>query len=339
MTSRELVIRCLNHESTPRVPRDYWLSPETEARCAEAIDEMRARFPGDLQRADIAPAVGGRSQGVAGVDDEYRDPWGCVWQSSGDGTPPTLKLAPLAGSNKFPDFRPPFESIGGKRYENVNKGCEAANRFVLAWSETSPFDRLRALRGAEKAIMDLARGGKEIRSLLAALHAFNCEELKALAATDVDGVVIGDDWGTDDSLLVSLEMWRDIFNPLYRDYCRILQEKDKFVFFRSRGFIVDIFNDLIKDGVDAIHGQFSAIDGEKLAKKFRGKVTVWGEADPELIRRGNPAEIKETALSIRRSWDFGAGGFIAQCQLTPDMTPQALAAYFEQWLVPLAMHA
>jgi len=153
-------------------------------------------------------------------------------------------------------------------------------------------------------------------------------------------VAIRDDWGTDDSLIISLEMWREIFKPLYREYCKILHAKDKFVFFQSNGNMFDILADLIKDGIDAVHVQLHLTDPEKLAKRFRGRVTFWGEiASPDVLRSGNPAEQRETVLKIRRALDFGCGGVITQCQWDPDVPLQTIAAVFEQWLLPLPMHS
>ena len=165
------------------------------------------------------------------------------------------------------------------RFAKASKMCPTTNRFVLAWSEVRPFDRLRFLRGAEAAMVDLARGTKEIRSLLAMLHDFACKELELWASTEVDGVAFRDDWGSPDGLLISPEMWRDLFRPMYRDYCKILHAHDKFVFFHSNGDISDIFGDLVKLDIDAIHSQLRLMNVERLAKRYRGRVTFWGEID------------------------------------------------------------
>jgi len=60
---------------------------------------------------------------------------------------------------------------------------------------------------------------------------------------------------------------------LYREYCKILHAKDKFVFFHSDGQIGDIFGDLIKVGIDAIHADLHLMDAQRLTKRFRGRVT------------------------------------------------------------------
>ncbi len=340
MTSRELVIRTLNHEPTGRVPRDLWIAPGMETTHADALAEINLRFPSDIIQPDISFPLGKRSRGKPGRVGEYTDAWGCTWQISLPASPPILKIFPLAEKGKIAEFHPPWELLDPTRFSKVNKSCENSDRFVLAWSETQPFDRLRWLRGNEAALMDLARGTKDVRNLLKMLHEFSCKEMEMWSNTEVDGVVLRDDWGTNDSLIISLEMWREILKPLYREYCKILHAKDKFVFFQSQGYVLDIISDLLKEGIDAIHLQLHLMDVEKLAKRYRGRVTFWGEIDPQgVLQSGNLAKVREAVLQIRRALDLGSGGVIAQCQWDPEVPLQVIAAVFEQWLLPLPMHA
>ena len=245
----------------------------------------------------------------------------------------------MADPSRIASYRPPAELLDHSRFAKANKICPTTNRFVLAWSEVRPFDRMQFLCGREAAMKDIARGTKDARNLLAMLHEFACKELELWAATEVDGVAFRDDWGSPDGLLISPEMWRDVFRPMYRDYCRILHAKDKFVFFHTEGDVFDIFGDLVKLDIDAIHSQLHPMNIERLAKRYRGRVTFWGEIDRQQLQ--NPAtadEFCETVLAVRRALDFGHGGVIAQCLWNHGVPLQTVAAFFEQWIVPLPMH-
>jgi len=336
MTSRELVIHTLNHEATPRAPRDLWISPGMESTHADAVAEIGVRFPNDIVPPEMGAALGKRSQGKPHKPGEFTDAWGCGWQVPAKDAAPVLKFSPAARPGKVAEYEPPLELLDAARFAKIDKGCEATNRFVLAESETRPFDRLRFLRG-DNALVELARGTKDLRGLLGMLHDFSCRELEILANTEVDGVAFRDDLGGDDSLLIAPEMWREIFKPLYREYCKILHAKDKFVFFRSQGHIVDILGDLVKIGVDAVHSQIHKMDVEKLAKRFRGHVTFWGEIDPHALGAPAASQVKEGVLKIRRALDYGCGGAIVQCRWTPDLGLQTIATVFEQWLTPMSM--
>jgi hypothetical protein len=307
-----------------------------ETTHADAVAEIGVRFPNDIVPPEVAPAQGKRSSAKSHKTGGYTDAWGCGWQIAEKGAASKLSLSPLAEAGKAAGYRPPMELLDAARFAKVDKSCEATSRFVLATTETRPFDRWRFLRG-DHALVDLARGTKDCKAILNMLHDFSCKEMEIWANTEVDGVVFRDDLGGEDSLMIAPEMWREIFKPLYRDYCKILHAKDKFVFFRSQGYMIDIISDLIKIGVDAVHAEFSKMDVEKLAKRFRGKMTFWGEIDVQSLAGLTPSQMKENVLKVRRALDYGSGGVIAQCRWTPDIPLQTIATVFEQWLTPLSM--
>ena len=338
MTSRELVIKTLNHEPVPRVPRDLWVQSGEDALRADELAEMNVRYPSDILTIESAPPHGKRSPGKPGKTGDATDAWGCAWHVGNEETA-EAKSPPLADAARIASYQPPAELLEHSRFAKANKTCPTTSRFVLAWSEVRPFDRLQLLRGREAALADLARGTKDIRSLLAMLHDFACKELELWAATEVDGVAFRDDWGSPDGLLVSADVWRDLFRPMYREYCKILQAKDKFVFFHCEGDVSDVFGDLVKLDIDAIHAQLRLMNIERLAKRYRGRVTFWGEIDRRQLQNpGTAEEFRETVLALRRALDFGHGGVIAQCAWEQGVRLQTIAAFFEQWLAPLPMH-
>jgi uroporphyrinogen decarboxylase len=345
MTSRDLVLSSLNHQPIDRTPRDLWYVPGVESSHADDIAEIEVRYPRDIERADFKYSQGKRAKGKTGRVGQYTDAWGCTWQVDTRGTPGRIVDHPLADSSKIASYQPPFELVSGDRHvqarlTRANQACAATSRFVLAWTETRPFDRLQMLRGSDAALADLESESPEVRSLLAMLHDFSCRDIEMWADSDVDGVALGDDFGSPESLLVTPEVWQEFFRPMYRDYCKILHAKDKFVFFHSQGNISKIFGELIKLGIDAIHTELSLMDFPRLAKRYRGRVTFWGGIDDRhLLPSGSPEEVADAVMRIRKALDFGSGGLIAQCRWGPDVPLQNIAAIFEQWLMPLPMHA
>ncbi|MFZ5828564.1 MAG: uroporphyrinogen decarboxylase family protein [Planctomycetota bacterium] len=338
MTSRELVIRTLNHQPVPRVPRDVWVLPATESAQRDDVEEIGVRYPSDIARTDFQfPSMGKRGHGKP-RDGRFVDAWGCIWEA----TPSAAweaKDPPLAETAKIANFKPPTEILDAQKFAQAARSVDAASRFILAHSDVRPFERLQALRGTKTATVDLARGTKDVRRLLEMVHDFNRKELELWAATEADGVIIGDHWGTDDSLIVAPAMWREIFKPLYRDYAQILHAKDKFVFFRSGGNIADIFSDLVKIEVDAVHSDWGTMNLERLAKRFRGRITFWGGIEREEALAQSPTATRESASRVRKALDLGAGGVIAQCTWRPGVPIQPISAFCDQWLVPMPMHA
>lgn len=340
MTSRERVIRALNHEPVDRAPRDLWASAATELQRGDELAEMAFRYPNDLVRPEFRYARGRRARGNPRDPGNHTDAWGCTWHVSKRARPGQLRTAPLADAAEIAEYQPPLEILDGAKADRVNRFCADSSQFVLAETQTRPFDRLKMLRGTEAALVDLAAGTRPIRDLLAVLHDFFCREMEFWAATDVDGVVFRDDWGSDAGLLVPRDLWRDLFRPLYRDYCHILRAKDKFAFFRTQGDVTEIFGDLVKVGVDAVHSQLFSMDVEKLARRYRGKITFWGEIDRRrVLEFGTPDDVRGAVDRVRKALDFGRGGVIAQCEWDHTMPFENVAAVFERWLEPMLAHA
>ena len=79
MTSRELVIKTLNHEPVPRVPRDLWIPAGEDSLRADELAEMNVRYPSDILTLEVAPFHVKRSHGKPGKAGDFTDAWGCVW--------------------------------------------------------------------------------------------------------------------------------------------------------------------------------------------------------------------------------------------------------------------
>jgi len=332
MTGRERVIRTLNHEPVDRVPRDLWMLPGIPMTRQDEVDEMLRRFPVDFGAPEYRYGDGRRCRGVPNEVGAYTDAWGCTWHVAEPGVVGEVKEPPLADWSELGGYRPPFELLDEADLSQVSASCAASDLFMKAGTETRPFERLQFLRGSEQLFLDLAYGTRELRELLGMLHDFFCRELRMWAETEVDGVSFMDDWGTQTALLIAPEMWREIFKPLYREYCGILREKGKRVFFHSDGHIAAIYPDLIEIGVDALNSQLFCMDIEELGEKHRGKVTFWGEIDrQQVLPFGTPEEVREAVRRVRRALDRDRGGVIAECEWGIGVPFANVEAVFDEW--------
>jgi uroporphyrinogen decarboxylase len=337
-TSRERVVRTLNHLPVDRAPRDLWVQPGLERTRGDELAELLYRYPPDIERADFRYPRGERAQGKPGEVGQHTDAWGCTWQVTEAGVPGEVVGHPVAHASDIANYRPPMEKSDAERMAKVNQACAASHRFVLGWSETRPFDRVQFLRGRSAALTDLSHGTKSIRSLLAMVHDVARKDLQMWADSDVDGVVIRDDWGLPQALRLGPPIFRELFRPLYREYCELLHAKDKFVFFHCAGSAGDLFRDLVQIGIDAIHCEFFAMDLAQLAAEFRGRVTFWGEIDSQYLAPGVKPEATRSAVRrMRDALDFGRGGLVSQCQWNQQTPFSNVAAVFDAWLQPLPM--
>ncbi|UCE07659.1 MAG: hypothetical protein JSW07_06385 [bacterium] len=215
----------------------------------------------------------------------------------------------------------------------MNRTYDESDNFMVSNVCARPLERLQFLRGTENVYLDLAYNSIELRKLLEMLHEFYLEDVTAWSQSNVDAVFLMDDWDANQSLLISPEMWRSVFRPLYMEYCEIIQRADKFVFFHSDGHIESIYSDLIEIGVDAINSQLFCMDIEKLAKQYKGKVTFRGEIDRQhVLPFGTPDEVRQAVRRVRKALDDETGGVIAQCEWGKNNPRENIEAVFESWL-------
>jgi len=332
MTSRERVIRTLRFETPDRVPRDLWALPAVEMLQKDEYDAILARFPMDIGKPYFSPGQSARASGNYGKIGNYVDDWGSVWEVAEVGVVGEVKQPVLADWSKLASYRPPRELLETRDLTDVNEACGKSDLFMLSDCTARPFERLQFLRGSESLFLDLAYQPKELFALRDMVHEFYLEDVRQWCATDVDGIMLMDDWGTQYSLLISPQWWREFFKPLYRDYCELIRAAGKFAFFHSDGHIQAIYGDLIEVGMDAVNSQLFCMDIEELAALYKGQVTFWGEMDRQnILPFGTVDDVKAGVRRVRAALDDGCGGLIAQCEWGKNNPALNIATLFETW--------
>ena len=335
MTSRERVRRTLNFEPVDRAPRDLWGPPGIRLfRSAERAEVLK-KYPMDMTAPEFRYGDSLLARGAAGEVGSYVDAWGCVWYASEPGVVGEVKQPPLASWSDLASYKLPWELLDRADLTSVDRGCAATDRFVKAGTEARPFERMQFLRGTENLLIDLGYGTPEVYRLRDILHEFFVREMQMWAETDVDCVSFMDDWGSQNALLISPDLWRSFYKPLYRDYCDILHGSGKYVFFHSDGFIEPVIPDLIEIGVDALNSQLFCMNLEQIAASYRGRLTFWGEIDRQYILPfGTVQEVQQAVKRVRQALDIGSGGVFAQCSWGMKNPRENIEAVFEQWLEP-----
>jgi hypothetical protein len=330
MTSRELVRRTLEFAAPPSIPRQAWILPWAETHYPDDVARLRAEFPDDLM---AAPALYREPLRVIGSRYEkglYIDEWGCRFSNIHGGVIGIVKEPLIVGWDDLARLRTPDAPLAVDR-DAVNAFCRGTDRFVLAGTLVRPFERLTFIRTMEQALMDLAEQPPELLALIRLVHAHYLKEVEAWAATDVDAIVLMDDWGTQHRMLVAPDLWRRLFKPLYREYNEIARARGKFVFMHSDGYITDIIGDLIEVGVHALNSQIKCMGAAELGRRFRGRITFWGEMDrQELLPFGTTDDVRRAVRETREHL-YADGGVIAQCEFGPGAKPENVLAVFRAW--------
>lgn len=330
MISRELVVDALEFRSPERIPRQLWVLPWAERTWPAELAAIRARFPDDIVQSPPFLTKPLKTTGNEYEPGVYIDEWGCRFESRQAGIIGEVKEPRIAAWSDLDGLRLPTERLSVD-VRKVDDFCAASGAFVHARTVVRPFELLQFLRGPENLYVDLAERPDGLFRLIEKVHRFFLEELELWASTDVDALFFADDWGSQNSLLISPALWREVFKPLYRDYAEIAHKYGKYIFMHSDGHIAAIFQDIVEIGVDAINSQVFCMDVEDLGRHFAGKVTFWGEVDRQhLLPYGTPDDVRAAVGRARRAFDRH-GGVIAQCEFGIGARPENVAAVFEAW--------
>jgi hypothetical protein len=329
MEPRERVKRTLHFDGPDRIPRQTWVLPWADIHFPAMVEKIRSDYPDDILASlpfykTPLPVEGDRYEPGA-----YVDEWGCIFKNIQRGAIGEVKDPILKEWSDLDRVHIPVERLSVDKDE-VNAFCRSTDRYVQAGCVPRPFERLQFIRGTENLLLDLMDEPPELFTLLERIHEFYCKELALWAETEVDCLFFMDDWGSQNTMLVSPDLWRRIFKPLYRDYAEIAHEKGKHLFMHSDGHILHIIPDLVEVGIDALNSQVS-IMGEENLTPFRGKITFWGEPDRQyLLRAGTKAEVLEAASRMKECL-FQKGGLIALCEFGLAADPENVYAFLEAW--------
>lgn len=338
-TPREIVTRCLRNETPPRMPRHTWVLPWAAKRFPAELARLRERFPDDIGPAAAVYHPSTRSSGDAYAIGSSVDDWGCTFHNLQEGVIGEVRDPLIADLGDAAAYEPPYEQLPTESaavrqaaIDTVNRSVAASDLFINAACCPRPWERYQFLRGSANAMFDLLADQERAIALIQKIHAYYMRELEFWAQTDVNGLMFMDDWGSQVSLLIDPELWRQIFKPLYRDYCDLAHANGKLIFMHSDGCISSIYSDLIEVGVDALNSQLFTMDMADLQTRAKGKITFWGEIDRQHIMPERDPEIVRAAVRRVASHLYSpTGGIIAQFEFGPGAHAPNAELIYEEW--------
>lgn len=328
--SRTLVKQTLTFSSPKRIPRDLWVLPWAEIHYPAQLAAIRTQFPNDIIGAPAFLHQPLHTSGDPYGIGTYVDEWGCAFENLQPGVIGQVKSPLIASWDDLEKLQPP-EACLSIDATQINAFCKSTDKFVLSGCCPRPFERLQFLRGSANFYIDLAEQTPELFRLINQVHQFYLKEMEAWARTDVDALYFMDDWGAQRTLLISPQQWRKLFKPLYQDYIDLAHQYGKYIFMHSDGYTQDIIPDLIDAGLDALNTQLFTMDIEQLGKRFKGRLTFWGEIDRQhLLPFGNPQDIDRAVRRVNEAL-YCNGGVIAQCEFGAGAKPENVHQVYQSW--------
>ena len=332
MTSRELVQSTLEFRNTNnRVPRQLWYLPWAQTHYPNELQKILDDFEWDIIHAPSKLATPTVTVGNAYIPGLYVDEWGCRFHNIQPGVIGEVK-DPLVKDEDWSDtdaVHIPDELLSFD-VDTVNRFCAQSDKFVMASCNPRPFEQLQFIRGTSELYMDLLLQPPKMVAFINKMHEHYCRLVEKWAKTDVDAIGFMDDWGSQQTLLISPALWQSIFKPMYKDYIDIAKAHGKKTFMHSDGHTLSIIPDLIELGLDALNAQIFCIGIEKLAQ-FKGKLTFWGEIDRQQLIPNATLEEIDAAVDLVFDTLWDNGGCIAECEFGPMGKPENVYRIYEHW--------
>ena len=262
MNSRDRVIAALRFKQPDRVPVDMWIHRATQLKYGKRLNALLERYPLDIVRL-FGPTDRNFYPEMSDVGD-IKDAWGSTWKILRRGMNGEVKIPAIEDIAKVGEYHPPLDWLAEewqKHNDVVDRKIEAGrkdNRFIYG-GYIEIFQRMQFIRGTENLLYDLA-GEKESAIVLRdKVMDYFRQYLRYWLNKDVDAIYFSDDFGTQRSLLISPQMWREIFKPAYRELMTIVKGSGKYIFYHTCGHVLDLYPEFIELGIDAINSQISCM--------------------------------------------------------------------------------
>ncbi|MBI2942381.1 MAG: hypothetical protein HYY04_18285 [Chloroflexi bacterium] len=317
MDSRERYARALTFQGPDRAPITHRYLAGASRVYGLRLQELYATYPADIVSYSFGEQrVYGPRPGEPGVDR-----WGCTWLRLSEDADGQAVGHPLTDWGALETLRPPapFEDPADLERMAAEIRAEGHHRYVAA-NAGSLWQRMFFLRGFDALLLDIAEGREEVVFLRDLVTDWILQRVEILGRYDVDAMTMGDDWGTQTSLMVSPTAWRRVFKPAYRKIVEAIHHMGKAALFHTDGDTLSIIPDLIEIGFDELNPQVGCMDVAELGRRFAGKVCFRPDLDRQwLLPRGTPADVVAAIRQTFQTLGTLRGGFVCWGQIAPDV--------------------
>jgi len=329
MTPRERVYAALEFRETDIVPYQVNFTREASRKLADYYGNPN--FEPTIGNHLAITSHRKQARWVEVKPGHFRDEWGVVWNRTIDkdiGVVEEFVLPePTLAGYAFPDPHSPevFESYP----EFIAANSE---RFRISSIGFSLFERAWSMRGMENLLVDFVENPGFVHELFDAITEFNLSQIDAAMRYDIDGFQFGDDWGSQNGVIMGPELWREFIKPrIKRMYDRV-HAYGKFVIIHCCGDVKAILPDLVEVGLNCFNPfQPEVMEVLETKKLYYGKLSFYGGISVQhLLPHGTPDEVRRETKRLLAELGRG-GGYIASPShaIPSDVPAENMAALIE----------
>lgn len=208
---------------------------------------------------------------------------------------------PLKNLDELDDFSWP-DPDDPALFKSISQELEKIDRsqyFLMGLNPAVLFVRSWLICGMDTLLSGTIIQQKEVEYLLDKVTEYQMRIAERYVELGIDIAHMGDDIGTTQSMLMSPEFWRELIKPRLKKIIDIYKAGGCFIYFHSCGRVMELLDDFIELGIDILNPlQASANNLPLIREKTRGKISLHGGINCDLIMRGNIAEIEQETKHI-----------------------------------------
>lgn len=355
ITSRERVLTALAHQRPDRIPRDYWATPEITSALLQHIhlpdkEALLRHFGVDLRYVEGPSYVGQTLR--AHPDGSVEDLWGVRRQAktvAGGGYTWTYQhvvQSPLERAVSVADIEAydRWPSADWWDYSQLCAQCLAREGYAVVnagdrLDRTAQLKPMMYLRGMEQTYVDLAMEPEIASAIIGHIVAYFLEYNQRVfeaAAGAIDIFMMGDDFGTQQGPMMSLETWRRFFRPGFAAFIELAHRHSLKVMHHTCGSVVDLIPDFIDCGLDILQSlqpQAAGMDLGRLRREFGRDLCFQGGIDIQwVLPHGTTEDVRRHVREqIEAAGDGGGYILCTAHNIQPDTPLDNVLALFEAY--------
>ena len=223
------------------------------------------------------------------------DAWGVMWTNQGpnpavDGNTVAKDfrlfedITEWKEKVKFPKFS---KFVLRMIFKGMMKGMavDRKEHVVSCLMLSGAFERMNQMIGFENALCAFYEEPEATKEFLNAMceYKLKCIEL-AHKVLKPDVIHMHDDWGTNDNMFFSPEIWREFIKPLEKRYADKIHELGMIYMHHSCGYIEPLIPDIIDAGIEMLNPLEvkAGMDPDRLKKLYGDKLTFHGGINAQL---------------------------------------------------------
>jgi len=208
--------------------------------------------------------------------------------------------------------------------EKIKRVKDVTGNYVTVLFFAAHIEKAQFARGLENFLADMAGDSEFTRKILAQIITKNMAALdNVVGIEEIDGILLGSDWGTQRDLLISYDMWKDYIAPGERQMYDFINENGKDVWIHSCGNIEKIIPDLIELGVSVLNPiQPECMDIYKIKESYGIDLTFWGGiSTQQTLPNGTPKDVVTETRQVIEMMRKGGGYITSSSQEIQDDVP------------------